>query len=45
MPGPNKRTVHCDARIALPSIVHGLIDEGIKRGEHPDLKWVFEVIM
>ncbi len=45
MPGPNKRTVYCDATIALPLIVHGLIDEGIKREEYPDLKWVFEGIM
>lgn len=45
MPGPTKRTVYCDATVALPLIVHGLIDEGIKRVEHPDLEWVFEGIM
>ena len=45
MPGRNKRTVYCDATIALPLIVHGLIDEGIKRAGYPDLKWVFEGIM
>lgn len=36
-----RRTVYVDATIALPLLVHGLIDEGIKRINPPDLSWLF----
>lgn len=40
MPHARKRTVYVDATIALPLIVHALIDEGIRRVERPNLSWV-----
>jgi deoxyhypusine synthase len=41
-PSARRRTVYVDATIALPLLVHGLIDEGIHRTHIPDLSWIFK---
>jgi len=40
-PHAKKRTVYADATIALPLLVHGLIDEGVRRVNPPDFTWIF----
>jgi len=37
----DKKVVYADATIALPLLIHGLIDEGVKRVNPPDLSWIF----
>ena len=37
----DKKVVYADATIALPPLIHGLIDEGVKRVNPPDFSWIF----
>ena len=37
----DKKVVYADTTIALPLLIHGLIDEGVKRVNLPDLSWIF----
>ncbi|MEM1742167.1 MAG: deoxyhypusine synthase [Desulfurococcaceae archaeon] len=43
-PNAIKRTVYVDATIALPIIIHGLIEEKIERSDPRDLTWLFQKI-
>ncbi len=41
-PTARKRTVYVDATIALPLLIHGLIDEGVSRMKPVDLSWFLQ---
>jgi len=41
-PKASRKTVYCDATIALPALAQALHDAGVARRDPPDLSWVFE---